>query len=119
MNIRGAVFPGGGIGSLLRHRLARLMWAPDLRGILPWATFVANLMASVMLAIVVLRMRGHFQQRPALAAFITVGVRGGSSTLSTFSCENFLRFREGLALANVAVNVLACGSMIFLLARQA
>jgi CrcB protein len=122
MTVWGAVFFGGGLGSLARYGLTRLLLALDLRGAFPWATFAANLLASAILAWVVLRMPAYFQGRPALGAFVTVGICGGFSTFSTFSYENFLLFRQGMpgmALANVLVNVLACGAVFFILARQA
>ena len=122
MNTWVAVFIGGGIGSLLRFGISRLLLAMDLRGAFPWATLASNALATAVLAWVLLRMQPHFQQRPALAALITVGVCGGFSTFSTFSYENFLLFREGfpgMAMANIAVNVLACLAIFFVVARTA
>ncbi|HMN06376.1 MAG TPA: CrcB family protein [Flavobacteriales bacterium] len=122
MNVWGGVFLGGGVGSLMRYGLTRLLLALDLRGAFPWATLLANVLASALLAWIVLRMPDHFQQRPALGAFMAVGICGGFSTFSTFSYENFLLFREGmpaLAMANVLVNLAVCGGVFFLLARQA
>ena len=122
MNIWAAVFLGGGIGSLLRYGISRLLLALDLRGAFPWATLAANILSVLILAWVLLRMPAHFQQRPAWSAFITVGICGGFSSFSTFSYENFLLFREGLpgmAFANIAVNVVACRGIFLIMAKSA
>ncbi|MBP8824104.1 MAG: CrcB family protein [Flavobacteriales bacterium] len=122
MSTWAAVFLGGGIGSLMRYGISRLLLAMDLRGAFPWATLLANVLSTAVLAWMVLRMQPHFQQRPALGAFVAVGICGGFSTFSTFSYENFLLFREGLpglALANILLNILACTSIFFIIARTA
>lgn len=122
MSTWAAVFLGGGIGSLMRYGISRLLLAMDLRGAFPWATLLANVLSTAVLAWMVLRMQPHFQQRPALGAFVAVGICGGFSTFSTFSYENFLLFRQGMpgmALANIAVNLVACLLPFFLFARNA
>jgi CrcB protein len=122
MNVWAAVFLGGGIGSLMRFGITKLLLALDLRGAFPYATLLANLLSAAILAWMLLRMQEHVQHRPALAAFVAVGICGGFSTFSTFSYENFLLIREGapgMALANILVNVLACLSVFWFIARSA
>ena len=122
MSIWAAVFLGGGIGSLMRYGITRLLLALDLRGAFPWATLLANVLSVLILGWAALRMSGHFQQRPALAAFITVGICGGFSTFSTFSYENVLLLREGqhlLVAANIVISVVAGIALFYLIARSA
>ncbi|HMC97518.1 MAG TPA: CrcB family protein [Flavobacteriales bacterium] len=121
MNTWLAIFAGGGLGSVVRFGITRLFLALDVKGTFPWATLVTNVLATAILAWMVMRMQAHFQGRDALKAFIAVGFCGGFSTFSTFSYENFLLLREGLfaqAVANALVSVIACSLLFYLIARS-
>lgn len=117
MKIWLAVFLGGGLGSMARFGISRLVLMLEVRGNFPWATLASNLLATAILAWLVLRMQGHLQTHGTLWAFLAIGFCGGFSTFSTFSQENFLLLRSGM-LGYAAVNVLlsaAAGIALFYL----
>ena len=63
MNIWLAVFLGGGIGSLMRYGISRLVLALEVKGAFPWATLVSNVVSAVILAWMILL--GAFVVAPA------------------------------------------------------
>ena len=116
-----AVFVGGGLGSMARFGMTRLLLLLEVRGIFPWATLASNLISTALLAWFLLRWQDQFQGRDAIKAFIAVGFCGGFSTFSTFSYENFLMLRSGLvgyAIANVVVSAVAGIVLFYLIARS-
>lgn len=89
------VFIGGGLGSIARYGIARLLPAVDLaKGELPWATLLANLLACIVLGIGIGLASRELLSRP-LQLLLLTGFCGGFSTFSTLGLELFLLGEEG------------------------
>ncbi len=115
-----AVFLGGGIGSMLRYGLGRLIPTPAAPAF-PWSTFLANMSATALLGWYVLQLQERAGAHPAWKLFVVVGLCGGFSTFSTFSHENFALIRAGapgLAAINIAASVIGGLVLLFLLAPR-
>lgn len=115
MNTWLVVFLGGGAGSLLRYAISRGVFALALRSSFPWATLASNLLATVLLAYIMIRMQVHLPGREQWMALLAIGFCGGFSTMSTFNYENFQLLRDGFygfAAINILVSVSA-GMLIF------
>mgnify|MGYP000461618843 CR=1 FL=1 len=115
MKIWLAVFLGGGAGSLLRFAISRAFLLLHGKTVFPWATLASNVLASALLAWLVLRVQVDQPGREHWQALLAVGFCGGFSTLSTFSYENHQLLRDGMmgmALLNIAVSV-ALGILVF------
>jgi len=96
------VFLGGGIGSVLRFLIAKLF--PFQASSFPWATLLSNVIATLILAIVVIQFK-ESEKWVSIQPFIVVGICGGLSTFSTFSFENYQLLQQG-QLAIVGLNIL-------------
>ena len=116
-----AVFLGGGFGSLARYGVGRL--ADKAGGDFPLGTLIANILATIVLAFaVVLISRGLLKPESPFTRALTVGFCGGFSTFSTFSLETARLLKSGqttYAILNIAVSVIACVVIVFLLVRKA
>lgn len=122
MNLWLAVFIGGGLGSVVRYAISLLFQRIDVKGAFPWATLSANLIATAILAWLVLRFEVHAQGKEQWRALLAIGFCGGFSTLSTFSYENYHLLREdlyGYALVNILLSVGAGILLFHLFARSA
>ena len=95
-----AVFIGGGLGSIVRYGISRLIEVGELN-IKPLATFFSNIMATALLGLILFFAVEKYQLSEPFQAFLIIGFCGGFSTFSTFSFETFELMRSGNILMAV------------------
>lgn len=109
MNIALAIFLGGGLGSLSRYGVSKLVmqfWD----GKFPLGTLLANLLSCLVMGLAI----SYFSDKitsQELKAFILIGFCGGFSTFSTFSKETLDLMQNGnylIATANILISLLFC-----------
>ncbi len=107
------VFVGGGIGSLCRYGISQLM--PFSSKVFPFATFITNFMASILIGILVAYMIKN--QDLYLKHLLITGFCGGFSTFSAFSLESYQLIDQGAflwAILYILVSVLICLAGVYL-----
>jgi CrcB protein len=115
-----AIFLGGGIGSLARFGVTKGVLT-YFKNDLPLGTFLANLLAVLVLGLAFGKFEAFFSGKSFWYFFIIIGFTGGFSTFSTFSFETLILFKTGqiwFAIANIIFSVgLTIALLWFLLYR--
>ena len=109
-----AVFIGGGLGSLLRFAISKGS-ASVFQSNFPLGTFISNILACILLAVLVIFISNKTDQEVYKAFLITVFC-GGFSTFSTFSFETLELFQSGnslLAIANIVISLIVGIAVIY------
>lgn len=113
------VFVGGGLGSLARF-LVGIFIAKSKISSFPVATFISNVMACTILAIMVFHFKSKLTQISWLSPLIITGFCGGFSTFSSFSHETNLLFQQGnyiYAVLNILISIVFCVGIFFILEK--
>ncbi|MCU0382652.1 MAG: fluoride efflux transporter CrcB [Cyclobacteriaceae bacterium] len=103
------VFIGGGLGSLSRYVLSFVF--PADRSQWPWATFLANIIACLLLGFILGLLTDKMPSQQVYRLFWITGFCGGFSTFSTFSVESLQSFQQGntiLSLSYMLLSFIAC-----------
>ncbi len=87
------VFVGGGLGSLFRFAISKLMTVSKYN--FPWATFFSNLIGCFLIGLLLGWAIKNNSQRSELYFFLVVGFCGGLTTFSSFSLEGLTFLRSG------------------------
>ena len=104
---------GGGVGSVLRYQLGRMMthWlGPNVVTAFPWATLTCNVLGSLAMGVLAGWLARHGSGGETWRLLLGVGLLGGFTTFSAFSLELMLlveRGQPGLATAYAGVSVVA------------
>lgn len=110
MNQYVLVFLGGGLGSVIRFALGKVIPIAWLGTSFPAGILTVNLLASAMLGAVVAWSVNRPDAEP-WRLLLGVGVCGGLSTFSSFSQDNLMLLQQGrvgAAFLNIGLNVLGC-----------
>jgi CrcB protein len=120
MNTLLAVFIGGGIGSVSRFGVSKLVTS-NFKEINPFGTLTANIVSTIVLGALLYISTDKFIMSPNIKAFLIVGFCGGFSTFSTFGYETFELLRTGnyfFAFSNILVSIILGVGVLFILARS-
>ncbi|MDT0644444.1 fluoride efflux transporter CrcB [Zunongwangia sp. F363] len=88
------VFLGGGLGSILRYYISKLLNNSAVSQI-PFGTFTVNILGSLFIGFLFGLSAKHQNFNPGISLFFAVGFCGGFTTFSTFALENQAYLRTG------------------------
>jgi CrcB protein len=91
--VLGVVAVGGGLGTLARYGISRLLpAAPDG---FPWATFLINVLGCLLIGVLMVLVTEVYAAHRLVRPFLGVGVLGGFTTFSTYALEIHELLRPG------------------------
>lgn len=111
------VFLGGGLGAVSRFGISK--WLGEQSEVFPYATFVSNLIATLILGLVVYY-APHKVSNEGVKLFLLTGFCGGFSTFSTFSYETFQLLQTNwlLGILNILLSVVGGLGVLWLVYQR-
>ena len=105
---------GGFIGAVSRYLVSR--YINNLIPSFPFGTLGVNLIGSFILGFIVYSVSLGKNISPDIRDFITIGILGGFTTMSTFAYESFRLFELNqmmLFVLNMVLNLVLCIAAIY------
>lgn len=87
------VFIGGGLGSVCRYLISRLLNTSN--AIIPYGTFLANILGSLLIGLILGLAAKNETLNQNQTLLLATGFCGGFTTFSTFAYENHLFLKSG------------------------
>ncbi|WP_250432834.1 fluoride efflux transporter CrcB [Hanstruepera flava] len=113
------VFIGGGVGSVLRYILGKLLNSTETG--IPYGTFAANIIGSLLIGIILGLAVKNDALNSSQTLILATGFCGGFTTFSTFAYENHVMLKSGdftsfaiYTIASFAIGFLAVFFGMFL-----
>lgn len=109
------VFIGGGIGSVSRFSVSRLLI--NVVPAFPFATLVSNILSCTVFGMVMMLGVNRLNLHEGLKLLLITGFCGGFSTYSAFTFETVELFKQGqagMAVLNIILNFILSVSGLYL-----